>query len=74
VTTFASSIISATMLWALPTPRTIPFVGLDQELGHAVSNCESHKLSSSGFRIEVEMQKSWKVKVEILFLFRVTIT
>ena len=33
------------LLWALTTPHTILVVGLNQELSHRVTNCESRRLS-----------------------------
>ena len=41
------------VLWVLPTPWTILFLGLDRKLYHPVSKWESHKLS---FQL---LERSW---------------
>ena len=41
-------------VWALPTPQTI---GLDQELYHQVSNCESQRISFQVTKTQLRCKK-----------------
>lgn len=42
------------LFWAFPTPQTI---GLDQELYHPVSNCESQRLSFQVTKMQLRCKK-----------------
>lgn len=53
------------LLWALLTVRTILTVGLDPEVSHPVSNCESQRLPFPGFMIRVEMKTFRRYEIDV---------